>query len=121
LGEVDPSALLHPLHHAFWAALGWIGGLAQQCPAAAQGTRLLPVREEAIMPETHEAAGQHMQQEATDKFVRVERHRLDAIALTTIPGGKADPPITHVEDPVVGYGDAMGIAADIVSDLGRAC
>ena len=73
------------------------------------------------MSETHEAAGQHMQEEAADKFVRVERYSLDTIALTTITRGKADAPITHVEDPMVGNGDAMGIAADIVQDVCRTC
>ena len=68
------------------------------------------------MSETHEAAGQHMQEEAADKFVRVERYSLDTIVLTTITIGKADAPITHVEEPMVGNGDAMGIAADIVQD-----
>ena len=121
LREVDPRDLLHPLHHALWAAWRWIGGLAQQFPTAAQGTRLVPVGEEAIMPEAHEAAGQHMQQEASDKFVGVERHGLDTIALTTVAVGKADPPVTHVEDPVVRDGDAMRIAADIVQDVCRAC
>ena len=65
------------------------------------------------MPDAHEAARQHMQQETPDKFVGVECHGLDTIALTTVPGGKADPPIPHVEDPMVGDGDAMGRAADL--------
>jgi len=34
--------------------------------------------------------------------------------------GEADPPVAHVEEPVVRDGDAMGIAADIVQDVGRA-
>jgi hypothetical protein len=60
-----------------------------------------------------------MQQEAADKFVGVERHGLDTIALTTVTVGKADPPIPHVEDPMICDGDAMGIAADIVQDVCR--
>src|SRR5262245_51117911 len=57
LRQVDTRALLHPLDHTLWTAWGWLGGLAQQCPTAAQGPRLVPVGEEAVMPETHEAAG----------------------------------------------------------------
>jgi hypothetical protein len=95
--------------------------LAQQFPTAAQGLRFVPVGEEAVMSETHEAAGQHMQEEAADKFVRVERYSLDTTVLTTITIGKADAPITHVEDPMVGHGDAMGRAADIVQDVCRTC
>ena len=61
-----------------------------------------------------------MQQEAADKFVGVERHGLDTIALTPVAVGEADPAVTHVEEPVVRDGDAMGIAADIVQDVRRA-
>jgi hypothetical protein len=66
------------------------------------------------MSETHEAVGQHMQEEAPDKFVGVKRHGLDTIALTTVTIGEADAPVTHVEEPMVCDSDAMGIAADIV-------
>jgi hypothetical protein len=55
-----------------------------------------------------------MQQEAADKFVRLERHGLEPIALTAIAVGEADPPVPHVEEPVVRDSDAMRIATDIV-------
>jgi len=55
-----------------------------------------------------------MPEEAADTCVGVERYGLDTIALTTITVGKADPPVMPVEDPMVGDGDAMGIATDIV-------
>jgi hypothetical protein len=73
------------------------------------------------MPETHEAAGEHMQQEAADTCVGVERHGLDTMILTTVTVGKADPPATPVEDPMGGDGDAMGRAADRVQDVCRVC
>jgi hypothetical protein len=57
LREVDPGDLLHPLDHTLWMAWEWLGGLAEQCSTATQGTRFVPVGEEAVMPETHEAAG----------------------------------------------------------------
>jgi hypothetical protein len=46
--------------------------------------------------------------------VCIERHGLETIVPTTVAVGKTDPPVTHVEEPVVRDGDAMGIAADIV-------
>ena len=73
------------------------------------------------MPDAHEAARQHMQQEAPDQFVGVEHHGLDAMTLTTVAVGETDPPVTHVEDPVVRDGNAMRIAADIVQDVCRTC
>ena len=60
-----------------------------------------------------------MQQESANKFVGVERHGLDTIALTTVAVGEANPPVTHVEEAVVRDGDAMRIAADIVQDVCR--
>jgi hypothetical protein len=121
LREVDPRDLLHPLPHALGAASRWVGRLAQQLPAATQGLRLVPVGEKAIMPDAYETARQHMQQEAPDKFVGVEPHGLDTMTLTTIAIGEADPPVTHVEDPVIRDGDTMRRAADIVQDVGRTC
>src|SRR5207245_306697 len=120
LREVATRDRLHPRHHTLWAAWRGLGGLAQQFPTAAQGASLVPLGTEAIMPEALEAAGQHMQQEATDTFVDVERHGLATIALTTGAVGKADPSISHVEEPVVREGDAMPRAADLVQDVCRA-
>ena len=111
LRKVDSRDRLHPLDHTLWAAWGWLGGLAQQFPTAAQGTRFVPVGKEAVMPKTQEATGEHMQQEAADTCVGVERYGLDTIALTPVAVGKADAAVTHVEEPVVRDGDAMRRAA----------
>ena len=61
-----------------------------------------------------------MQQEAADKFIGVERHGLDTIALTPVVVGEADTAVTHVEESVVRDGHPMRIAADIVQDVRRA-
>jgi hypothetical protein len=121
LCAVAPRDLLHPLPHTLWAAWGGMGGLAQQCPTAAQGASLVPGSEEARRPEAHEAAGEHMPEEAADTCVRVERHGLATMVLTTVAVGQTDPPLTHVEDPVVRDGDAMCRAADRGQDVCRAC
>src|SRR5262249_53535149 len=34
------------------------------------------------------------------------------LVLTTVAVGQADPAVSHVAEPVVGHGDALGIAAD---------
>src|SRR5712691_13113739 len=62
-----------------------------------------------------------MQQEASDTFVRVKRDGLETMVLTTVAGGKTDPPIAYVEEPVVRDRDAVGRAADRVQDLLRTC
>ena len=78
-GAGDTGDLVHPLPHTGWAARGGLGGLAQQCPTAAQGARLVPVSEDAIRPEAHAAAGEPRQQEAADTGVRVARHGLETM------------------------------------------
>jgi len=56
LREVDPRDLVHPLDHTLGTAWEGLGGLAQEFPTAAQGTRFVPVGKEAVVPKTHEAA-----------------------------------------------------------------
>ena len=73
------------------------------------------------MPQAHEATRQDMQQDASDTCVSGKRHGLGTMVLTTVAGGTTDPSVMHVEDPVVRDGDAMGRAADRVSDVLRAC
>jgi hypothetical protein len=73
------------------------------------------------MPETHKAVRQHMQQEAADTFVSGERHRLHALALTTMTVGEAHPAVPDLKETVVRDGDAMRVAAYIVQDLCRPC
>ena len=60
--EVDTRDRLPPLDHPLGTAWGWLSGLAKQFPTAAQRTSFVPVGEEAVMPETHKAAGEHMQE-----------------------------------------------------------
>jgi hypothetical protein len=89
--------------------LGRRGGrreLAPQCSTAAQGVRFVPVGAASVMPDAHEAARQHRQQEAVDTFVGVERQGLPPIPRPTVTVGKADSSIPPIEDPVVGTGDA---------------
>ena len=118
--EVDARALVHPRDHTLGTAWEGLGGLAQEFPTAAPGTRCVPVGQEAVLPKTPAATGEHMQQEAADTCVGIERHGLDTLALTTVAGGKADAAVTPVEAPVVRAGDARRRAADIIQALRRA-
>jgi len=120
LRQSDPRALLHPLAPTLCTAWGWLGGLAQPLPTAAQGTRLVPVGEKAVRPEPHEAAGEARHQAAAATFGGVEPQGLDTIALTPVAVGEAAPAVTHGEEPVVRAGDALRLAAARVQDVRRA-
>ena len=49
----------------------------------------------------------------------VQGHRLLAIAVAVVLPAEADLAVVHGQQTVVGDGDTVGIAADIVEDLGR--
>ena len=58
-----------------------------------------------------------MPQEALDKGMSFEFQGLELIALLPIAESKADQPISDIHDAVVGDGDAMRVAPDILDDL----
>ena len=61
-----------------------------------------------------------MEQKAADQLAGVERHRFDHAVLAIILPGAADLAVFEREQPAVGDGDAMGIAAEIGERLTRA-
>ena len=69
------------------------------------------------MPDTHQSRRHHMQQEAPDEFVGIERHHPFGGAMTVIFPAKLDFAIINVKQAIVGNGDAMGIAPKIVEHL----
>ena len=71
------------------------------------------------MTDAAEALRQHVEQEATNELVRVERHHLALVVGAIILPAKADTTVLAGEEPAVGDGDAMGVAAEIVEHLLR--
>src|SRR6476659_2182025 len=65
-----------------------------------------------------EAIRQDMDQEAADELATIQRHRLLAVAVPVILPAEADLAVVHGQQPVVGDGDTVGVASDIVEDLG---
>ena len=120
LGDVDAGQLPHPLCHTACSPWGRIGGLAQELAALTQGVGLAPVGQEAHVSDPQKAAWHDVEEETPDAFMHIERHGLDPIALVTVTIGEADPAVAHLDDAVVGDGDPVGVAADVVEDLCRA-
>lgn len=78
-----------------------------------------PVGEEAGEANAHEAARQNMQQEPAQELLGGQRH-LPLFALVSVvfpPEG--DLAIGKIHDPVVGDGDAMRIASQVVENVFR--
>jgi hypothetical protein len=85
----------------------------EEFAASGELLRAMAVAEEAEVPDAVEPVRQHMDQEATDEFVRRERHRLLAIVVLVILPAEADLAVIHRHKAVDGDGDAMRIAADV--------
>ena len=60
-----------------------------------------------------------MQQETPDELVRRERHRLLLVMVLIILPAKADPAFLHIEQTVIGNGDSVCVAADVLQHLFR--
>ena len=69
------------------------------------------------MADTMEAVWQSVQQKAADELIGIECHDLGDAALSVVFPGEAHLPVGEREEPTVGDGDAMGIAAEIGQHL----
>ena len=73
------------------------------------------------MAYTLKAMRHNMQEKAADELVRGQGHGLDTITLASVAEGKAHLATLDIDDAMIGDGDTMGVASEIVEHLLRAC
>src|SRR5262249_56551198 len=66
-----------------------------------------------------EAIRQHMDQKAADELSAVERHRFLPVAVTIVLPAEADLAVVDRQQSIVGDGDAVRVAADVLQHLCR--
>ena len=99
---------------ALAARRGWVGHakeLAGQCDAGGP----IAVGQEAIVTDAVKPVGQHMDQEAADELVGIERHQLVAsvgLGPIILPF-EGHALAVDGDEPAVGDGDAMGVAGQV--------
>lgn len=71
------------------------------------------------MPDTMEAVGQAVKQEAVDELERVQRHQLRLVVMPVVLPAKADAAISNINDTGIGNGDTVRVAAKIGQHLLR--
>jgi hypothetical protein len=61
-----------------------------------------------------------MEEEAVEEGMGIHVHFLQPISMPTVAVGEADLTIADIDETGIRDGHSMGVAADIVNDLGRA-
>ena len=79
--------------------------------------RTVAIAEETVIADPLKIAGWDMNEKSPDELLGADCHRLLLATATIVLPAEADFATVDVEDAVVGNGDAMRIAADIVEDL----
>lgn len=95
-------------------------GNAEEFAAQGKFGFALAIGRESKMPDAYEPPGQDMQQEAADELLGLESHQLLFVSLPVIFPVECDLAVVEADQTVIGYGDPMCIAAEIVQDLMRA-
>lgn len=90
---------------------------AEQLPAKREIVFFGAVGEKAEVANADESGGKGVKKETSDEFIRGQGHDLALVAVPAVAEGKGDDSIFNVEDAVVGNGDAVGIAAEVVKDF----
>ena len=74
--------------------------------------------EQPEVADADEAFREHVQQEAPEKIVDVERQRPDLTPVSVVLLPKRDGLVRHGDEPVIRDGDAVGVARQVVQHVG---
>src|SRR6266852_9462648 len=75
------------------------------------------VGEEAVVADADEAAGQEVEQKAAQKGGGVEGGEPGDVAVSAVLPAEGDEAVLQGDEPIVGEGDAIGIATEVGEDL----
>ena len=75
------------------------------------------IGEEAVIADAMEARGQDVKQEAADELIGRDGHDLLPIAVPIVLPAETNGAILDIDKAVVGDGDAVRVAADVIEDL----
>ena len=92
---------------------------AKRLPDRRKRAALAARREPAEGADFLEALGQDMQQEAADEVAERKGHLLLGVAVGAVAPGEGDAAVGDGADAVVGDGDAVGVAPEVVERLLR--
>ena len=95
----------------------WLG--LQQGAGTVEVGLARAIRQQPVVADPHEAAWQHMLEEATDELCRFQGHGSPGSTLGVVLVAEADLIVVDGEQAIVGDGDAVGMAGQVLEDLLR--
>ena len=99
-----------------WLELSWGHG-AEGLEAKRQQGRPLAVGEEAEVTNADEAFGEQVQQEAAQELIQRQGHQFLLIVVSRVAPAKGNLAIGKRDESMVGDGDAVGVAAQILEHI----
>ena len=76
--------------------------------------------QETEVPDAHEAGGKHVEQEAAQELVHGQGHEALLVAVGGVSPAKGDLVVGQGDEAMVGDGDAMRVASEVVENMLRA-
>ena len=87
------------------------------CKAQRQKLSSAATGEETEVADADKALGEQMKQEATQKLIAREGHQFVPIVIGGVTPAKGNPAVRQCDQAMVGDGDAVSIAAEILQDI----
>jgi hypothetical protein len=78
---------------------------------------LAGIGEESEVTDLHESGGQDVQQESANELLAIEAHLLAAVVVAAVAVAEAYAAVSDGQDAMVGDGDSVGVAAEVVEHL----
>ena len=88
--------------------------MPQQRAKASQPIFSLSVGEKAVVADAHEAFGEDVKEKAADELPGVENHGGLLVPVSVVLPAKGDVAVVDGEEALVGDGDAVGVASEVL-------
>ena len=89
-------------------------GLTKEVTAPSQRASTRAIREQAEVANAHEAARHHVQEKASQEFVRLERQDLHPVVVGVVLPAEPDSAVAVIDEPIVRQRDAVGVPTEVV-------
>ena len=116
VGEIDAGEVEQRVLGCFRFRFRCWGRNAEEVPAAGQVFLFGAAGEESGVTDAFERGWNGMKQETADEFVGGEGHGFFPILVAAVPVGEGDLACGDIEDSMIGDGDAVGVASEVIQD-----